>query len=323
MSDNLFPTMHSLLSSHALLDFVSKNYNVGRVTCCEFLTRGLNDTYHVTTERDVFILRVYRTHWRTREDIAYELDVLEHLHRNGISVSTPVRTREGELMHALDAAEGTRHVVLFTFAKGTIPRLDQESSYEYGKTVAQIHNVTDEFSSPHKRFNLDLNHLLDLPLKKIAPAIAKYGGDFDYVMLWVDKIRNGLPIELLDKGFCHGDFHDWNAHWNDGILTIFDFDCCGHGYRSYDIAVFLWNLKRNYQAKETESWKAFLRGYAEQRPLQQVDLDAVPLWVAARRIWLAGIYLSNEDVWGTAMINDRFFKSFIDQLKEDENNLTQ
>jgi Ser/Thr protein kinase RdoA (MazF antagonist) len=26
-------------------------------------------------------------------------------------------------------------------------------------------------------------------------------------------------------------------------VTIFDFDCCGPGFRAYDLAVFLWNFK--------------------------------------------------------------------------------
>lgn len=322
MSDNGFPTMYSLLSSDALFDFVSKHYDVGRVTRCKFLTRGLNDTYHIITDRGVFILRAYRAYWRTMEDIAYELDVLERLHSNGIAVSSPVRSKEGTLMHAIHAPEGTRQVVLFTYAKGTTPPLDQHSSYEYGKMVAQIHHLTDDFCSPHNRFSLDLNHLLDVPLKKIVPAIAEHGGDLDYLLSWVERIHNSLPVELLDQGFCHGDLHDWNAHWANGRLTLFDFDCCGRGYRAYDIAVFLWNLKINYKDKESESWQAFLKGYLSNRSLQQVDVDAVPLFVATRRIWLAGVYLSNEDVWGTAIVNERFFKALIDQLKDDEKALT-
>ena len=225
-------------------------------------------------------------------------------------------------MYSIDAPEGIRHVVLFTYANGRIPTLNQESSYEFGKMVAQIHNATDDYYSPYKRYSLDLNHLLEQPLKNIAISIDEYGGDFDYVMSWVEKIKSGLPIDLLDRGFCHGDLHDWNAHWENGRLTLFDFDCCGYGYRAYDLAVFLWNLKTNYKTKEADSWGAFLNGYTDHRPLQQIELDAVPLMIAARRIWLAGIYLDNEDVWGTAMINDRFFKMFIGQLKEDEKALT-
>jgi len=314
---NVFPAMYSMLSSDALLDFVASHYDVGTVTRCKILTRGLNDTYRVSTDEGVYILRVYRTPWRTKADVLYELDALEHLHRQGVSVSVPVKGIDGEVAREINAPEGTRYIVLFTYAGGTVPILDKKISYEYGKIVAQIHHLSDSFSSSHQRARLDLDHLLDEPLAAIAPAMTENGGDVGYIKFWVDKIKEHLPVDRLNYGFCHGDFHDWNAHW-DGRLTIFDFDCCGTGFRAYDLAVFLWNLKINYQGKEADNWQAFLTGYTVTRPLAQIELDAIPLFVAARRIWLAGIYVSNEDVWGTAIINERFFRTFVDQLKDDE-----
>lgn len=310
--------MYSMLSSDALLDYVARNYDTGRVTRCKLLTRGLNDTYRFFTEQGVFILRVYRTPWRKKADVCYELDALEYLHRKGVSVSVPVKSINGEVAREINAPERTRYIALFTYAGGTVPQLNQQISYEYGTTVAQIHHLTDNFSSPHHRSSLDLNHLLDEPLKIITPTMTEYDGDVGYVKSWVDKIEESVPVGLLDYGFCHGDFHDWNAHWEEGRLTVFDFDCCGIGFRAYDLAVFLWNLKTNYKGKESDNWEAFLEGYTAKRPLAQIELDAIPFFVAARRIWLAGIYLSNEDVWGTGIINERFFRTFVDQLKDDE-----
>jgi thiamine kinase-like enzyme len=40
----------------------------------------------------------------------------------------------------------------------------------------------------------------------------------------------------LEIGFCHGDFHGGNACQKDGSFTFYDFDCCGWGYRAYDLA---------------------------------------------------------------------------------------
>jgi Ser/Thr protein kinase RdoA (MazF antagonist) len=47
--------------------------------------------------------------------------------------------------------------------------------------------------------------------------------------------------EDLEVGSCHGDLHGWNAHIDQNMaLTVYDFDCCGVGWRAYDIAVFRW-----------------------------------------------------------------------------------
>lgn len=313
--------MHSTFSSEALQDFVNTHYDVGSVVGCRLLTRGLNDTYRVDTERGRFVLRVYRTPWRSRTEVDYELDVLTYLNDCNIPVSAPVKNCAGTFTTEIAALEGTRLMTLFTYAKGSIPRLDPEISAEYGRTVAKIHQATDNFSSHYRRFNLDFQHLLYEPLERIRPTMTQYGGDVTYIESWIKTITAHVSIELLDFGFCHGDFHDWNTHLDEGILTVFDFDCCGKGFRAYDLAVFLWNLKTNYKGKETENWSSFLEGYREVRPLSEADLNAIPFFVAARRIWLAWIYLTNEDVWGTAIVNERFFQSFVDQLQEDEREL--
>lgn len=59
-------------------------------------------------------------------------------------------------------------------------------------------------------------------------------------------------------------------------------------------------------------------GYRAMRPLTETQLQPIPWFVPARRIWPAGIYVSNEDAWGTGIVNEGFFRSFVEQLKEDE-----
>lgn len=319
-----FPVMYSMLSSDALGHWVEGQFDVGPVTTCQMLGRGLNDTYIVVTENRRYILRVYRTPWRSQQDVNYEVDVLDFLVQHGVSVSSPIKNRDGEWTSAVQAPEGVRPVVLFTYSEGTRARLDATISYEYGRIVAQIHQVTDAFVPAYDRsqhLSLDLKHLIDEPLRILTPAMAASGGDVAYVQAWVRTIHERLPVAEMEFGFCHGDVHDWNAHWNGCKLTMFDFDCCGPGYRTYDLAVFLWNLKTNYKGRETENWVPFVDGYRAVRPLSDMQLQLIPWLVAARRIWLAGLYLSNEDVWGTSMVNEDFFRSFVDQLKDDEKEL--
>lgn len=315
---NVFPVMYSMLSSDALLQFVNENFNVEPVLKCKNLNRGLNDTYVVINQNSKYILRVYRSKWRSRADVDYELGVLEFLSNHNVAVSEPIKNKNGELTSEIFAPEGVRYLTLFSFAEGERPRLDAKISYEYGKTVAKIHHVTDTFEGSQGRFHLDFNHLIDEPLRIFIPAMIEYGGDLSYVQSWARTIRELVSFNELNYGFCHGDLHDWNAHWNGNQLTIFDFDCCGPGYRVYDLAVFLWNLKTNYKGAVTENWESFLNGYRELRSITHTEMQSIPWFVAARRIWLAGIYLSNEDVWGTGIVNEHFFQSFVDQLKEDE-----
>jgi Ser/Thr protein kinase RdoA (MazF antagonist) len=72
-----------------------------------------------------------------------------------------------------------------------------------------------------------------------------------------------------------GDFHGWNVHMaQDHMLTVFDFDCCGVGWRAYDIAVLRWGAR--LRGKEQARWPSFLCGYGEVRRLSDLNIQATP-----------------------------------------------
>jgi Ser/Thr protein kinase RdoA (MazF antagonist) len=265
-------------------------------------------------------MRVYRAPWRTLADICYELDVLEHLRIQGYPAARLVPRRDGSLYAALDAPEGTRYAVLFTEAPGKLISYDEQPgqvAFGYGQAVASMHNVVADFSSPHERFRIDLNLLVDAPLRNIAPFLAHRPQDWDYLQLFAANLRQrivDLPASELEQGFCHGDLQGYHAHVDaDGTLTFFDFDCGGHGFRAYDLAVFRWCSR----LKEQESvwWEPYLRGYRQVRPLADLDLQAIPLFVAARYIWHMGVHTQNSPDWGCAWLDDGYFDEKIGYLK--------
>jgi Ser/Thr protein kinase RdoA (MazF antagonist) len=316
-----FPVTHSTLSVKALITEVLSGYDIGAPTGGRLLHRGLNDTYQVETKDTKYILRVYRAGWRSLSDILYELEVILHLERAGIAVSAPLPRKDGHLINTVTAPEGVRHVVLFTYAPGAEPPYDsaeEAASYLYGKAVARIHAATDTFHSRHARFPLDLAHLLDAPLRAIRTLLAQRPDDWDYVRGLAERLRTrvlAIPVGRLERGFCHGDFHGWNAHIDEGhTLTMFDFDCCGAGWRAYDVAVFRWGARLH--GKETERWPAFLRGYGEERSLGEIDLQATPYFVAIRQLWLVGLHAANGQDWGFGFMHDRYVDRAIKFLRD-------
>ena len=54
-------------------------------------------------------------------------------------------------------------------------------------------------------------------------------------------------------------------------------------------------------------WSAFLEGYAERRQIADVDLAAVPLFVAPRHLRYIGLQTANWDNWGHGEVDDAFF----------------
>ena len=321
----VFPATHSILSTAALVEQVLPAYDLaapGAPVECRLLNRGLTDTYLVRAADERYVLRVYRTGWRSDAEVRYELDVLDHLGRKGVPVATPVRRKDGRLLGAVRAPEGRRQVVLFTYARGKDDRLGRgfvRNATLYGEAVAAIHAATDDFVSRNARFRIDLGHLLDQPLETIRPLLEHRPDDWHYLAGLAEKLRRrveDLPVDALETGFCHGDFHGGNAHLDGTTLTFFDFDCCGPGWRAYDVAVFLWGWSLQRRKKADRLWAAFLKGYTKRRPLAPLDLAAVPLFVAIRHIWLLGLHTGNGHDWGFGWMNDRYFDRALKFLRE-------
>ena len=319
----LFPVTHSTPCTKALLSRIMPDYDGGVAVGCRLLMHGLNDTFEVRTADHRYILRVYRSGWRTPDDIGYELDLLNHLGRKGFPASVPVLRRDGSYLQELCFPEGKRYAVLFTYAEGKevyCNKEGEESNAElYGRSAARMHLALEDFASPNLRFPLDMEHLLDEPLTAALSLLGHRPEDAAYLLRLADRLRQAvadLPMEGLERTACFGDFHGGNAHLSDdGILTFFDFDCGGPGWTAYDVGVYRWSAKLGGDEKETR-WNAFLKGYTEHRTLEELDLQATTYFVPIRHIWLMGLHAANGFDWGYGWLDDGYLDRFIGFLRE-------
>jgi Ser/Thr protein kinase RdoA (MazF antagonist) len=285
----VFPVSYSTISEQALLERLLPQYAIPPPIDCTFLRQGLNDTYLVkTADGPSYILRIYRHGWRTLSDISYEVDALLHLMRNAAPVSAPLAGADGEVIRVLPAPEGHRYAVLFTHAAGRDLLLDKHDAFHLGQSLAMLHTAAQQFDSLHSRSALDWGHLIDTPLRDLAPILARRREDWNFLQAFADWLRQELTaLNPSDKGFCHGDAHELNAAISGDTVTWFDFDCCGNGWRAYDLAIFRWSAR--WQENEEGVWKTFLRGYEDLRSLSEADLRAVPLFIGIRNVWLMGL----------------------------------
>lgn len=317
-----FPATRSILSAEALSEVVAADYALATPTECQYFKWGVNDTYLLKANAATCILRIYRRGWRSFPEIQYELEALLYVQRAGIAVSIPIRRHNGSLIGTITAPEGERYMVLFTYASGREPTYDaqdDDAAYLYGKAAAQIHTATKTFQSPHQRSVLDSEHLIEAPLRSIQPMLAHRPEDWRYMQTLSETLRRQvmqLPLSSLDQGFCHGDLHWGNAHIQDktDTLTLFDFDCCGVGWRAYDIAVFRWGAR--IRKKERKQWTAFLRGYRDERNIHERDIQAIPYFVALRHLWLLGLHAESRQDLGIGWMNDAYFDEAIKFLRE-------
>lgn len=290
---------HSLFGPDALAEELAGAYSLSAPVNCALVSPGVNDTYQVGEEH---FYRVYRAGLRSPSDVQFELALLCHLQREGAAVSVPVPRVDGSYITHHDAPEGERMGVLFTRAPGRVLAYVEEDAYQYGCAVARLHIAMDSFRTEWVRFRMDLEHLLEKPLRLMQPyATLEQWGFYEQL---ADRLRARVVAVApdLEQGICHGDLHGHNVHKaEDGTLTFFDFDCGGPGWRAYDLAVYRWAVGRH--AQNMHPWEEFLRGYRTLREVRQVDLEITPVFAAIRTYWLLGLQVQQVHQRGTAHVH--------------------
>ena len=317
-----FVASDSILSASFLTKHVLTLYTLEPIIRCRLHARGLNDTYRVETAGgETYYLRVYSAEWRHPTAIQTELCMLQHLARQHAKVSAPIGRTDGQFYTPLDCVEGRRWAVLFAAAPGIeLGRRGyaEELASRYGEAAAAIHALANSYEGPSERPAINLENLLRRPLRLVKSAIAHRTDDTDYLDDLGKRLERRIEeMAELDIGFCHGDLHGANASESNGSFTFFDFDCCGWGYRAYDLAVFPWGFA--YDECETQRieamGRAFLRGYMRRRPLDERDVAAIPTFVAVREIWLRGLHIDIGDRFGWGWMNDWYYDHHLRVLR--------
>lgn len=309
------PVTYSVTCNDTLLGDVLPLFQIEKPVHCEFWCQGLNDSYKVTTETGLFLLRIYRYGWRDLEAINFELQALLHLKNNGADIAYPIATKEGGYVVNIAAPEGQRYIILTSYVVGSeLDFSEPQSAQLYGQHMARIHQCSEQFNSNHHRFEFNVAHLINEPMCRIKPFLRHRINDWTFL----ENKAQALAIELqqaLDRskdiGLCHGDMAGGNAHYDGIKLFSFDFDCCAVGLRVYDLAIFKWSLKQDN--KDNAIWQRFLHSYQQHRPLTDSDLKLIDSLVAIRHIWLMGLHIDVAVAKG--WLNDHYFDQKIAFLR--------
>lgn len=215
MNGSVFPVQRSLLSDSALAKWTSTNYSLPGSLTCQFWQRGINDLYLVKARGTELVLRISPTNWRSIEQVVAEMDLLSFLHQNHISVPEPIGHKDGTYIQTLNAPEGPRHAVLFSFVPGVPSSLTKVHSYRFGQAIAQLHTVTDAYPANRTGFRFEPNDMFDQPLALLKPLFVEHREDWDYLWEIGDVLKQQaaiLPRQAPEYGICHGDVNDGNFH---------------------------------------------------------------------------------------------------------------
>lgn len=293
----IFPIEYSSLSTQALLELVCKKYSFLNSASITFIKRGFNDTYLIQSGTDKYILRVYKHNWRSLESIESELKFLNHLKDGGISVSFPIADNQKQFIHSIDAPEGIRYAVLFSYAEGEqVRKLTIEQAELLGIQTGKIHSLSQNKNFGTPAHNYDIDYQFEKTLSTLKLILVDHPNEYNYIIQlngYFTELFSDIDKTQLATGVCHGDLQAENFHLNSkNKLTFFDFDFFGDGYLIYDIGVFIWYDHKN---KPKEIVDAFLKGYQSQRKLSEKEIELLPYFSTLRALFQMTLYCQISD----------------------------
>jgi Ser/Thr protein kinase RdoA (MazF antagonist) len=282
---SVFPATYSTLCPNALSALITEKYKVGNVQC-KFLLRGVGDTYLVESSGNRFILRVYRSSHRSLSQVKAEVTLLLALKQANVSISYPILDSSKEAIQQIEAVEGERYAVLFSYAPGhTVRLLNENQLRNFGREMACFHNVSSTIQLEEERWHFDLETTIFKPLDRLKIAFVEDPEGY----AWLQQITKqiGEKLSQLDtsgfsKGYCHFDFLPKNIHFEGDAVTFFDFDFMGYGWLINDIMSFWQHLILDvYTGRMTmeaanDAYIIFLNGYRECRSISEQEMAAVP-----------------------------------------------
>jgi Ser/Thr protein kinase RdoA (MazF antagonist) len=251
---------------------------------------GYNCTYRiVTNDGQLLGLRINLSSKRTPANLRAEVQWLRALNdQTDLRVPQPLLTANGNEFAEvfLPGSDQPVSAVLYRWLPGnTLPDEPTKTQLRaMGAAIAKMHEFAEHWrptggaelqviSDPMQgtpnhilngdaRISSDLLNLVTASLQKIDAVFA--------------SLRDRAQLKPI-----HADLHAGNGLWQNGQLSVIDFDDAGMGFELQDLAISIF-----YMRESTEREKYFLEGYSAVRPLPQFEQHELEALLASRNILL-------------------------------------
>jgi len=315
-----FPVIDSTLSAGHLVLFVREKYGFTGNIICKLFRTGINHTYMVSDNENKYVLRIYSYNWRTETEIREELRLLMLLKENNIAVSYPVQDKAKNIIHTLQAPEGLRYAVLFSFAEGKkVRNLTEKTCFNIGSLMANIHNTT--INQKVRRIEYNAHTLTEIPYQYATKHFSELIEEMQFVKRASEHLTalfNEVDQGKLRYGVVHLDlWYDNLSIKDESTITVFDFDFCGNGWLLLDIAYFTMQLfNTEPDAKLLQSkLDSFYNGYQKVTPISDEEKALIPEAGLAIWIFYLGVQSQRFDNWSNIFLSENYLKHFIGIIK--------
>ena len=261
-----------------------------------------NRVYRVDGPDGPSVLRLHRQGYRSTEEIHSELQWMEMLAANSMSVPKPVPSQDGTFVKTIHGIV----VDMLSWVDG-IPlaktQVTADNHYELGCLLAKMHNLNDQWELPSGFSRPTWDLVGDQPL---------WGRFWDNPHLTQEQRKRFLQfrdtargaIDTMDQpdfGLIHADLVPDNVLIDGNQLQLIDFDDGGYGHRLFDVATITHRSRRKSVSDVLAD--ATVEGY---RTIRRLQRNALPLFEAMRACSYIGWNISRIEEAGGQERNARF-----------------
>jgi amicoumacin kinase len=255
-----------------------------------FIRAVENFLYAVDLDGTEWVLRLTSSNRRSIDELASELDWIQFLSANGLSVAYPLPSLRGNLVERLSGGGGDYYATVFRKAPGHSlrPLTDFSDAVvgAWGAYIGRIHALTQRYSVPNgtkKR----ADWWGELTLQVALRSVDARGGPCSDILLQLLDWQRGLEQPPNAYGLVHADLHYGNFFVQESSITAFDFDDCCYHWFAYDLAVPWFYVRGEYrslgvQFAEERLFEVFLEGYAKSHTLSSVWIMRIETFIAYR-----------------------------------------
>ncbi|GIN74134.1 hypothetical protein J14TS2_46090 [Bacillus sp. J14TS2] len=283
-----------------------------------------NFIYEYSKNDQDYILRFTPNAHRSVNAVKGEIDWLLYLAKNGVSVSSPIPSTQGDYVEVIDKSDVNFIVTSFIKAEGSkidYPEClsDTNLYYNLGKIMGKIHSLSKSYKPKDesiRRHDWNQNYYLQ-NIRKFVPS--------DQYLIYqsrdklIEKIQSSFTKDEHSYGLIHGDIGVGNFLVKDkGIITLFDFDEAQYSWFIEDIAiplyyfVYVYGGEAGKASKESQAhsfMEHFLKGYKEENYFDEKWLKQIPIFLQLREIIVyIGCYrswdVSNLDQWSVDFLKE-------------------
>ncbi|WP_454190846.1 phosphotransferase enzyme family protein [Paenibacillus sp. Marseille-Q7038] len=292
-----------------ILSQASTPFGIDKETL-EFIGNSCNEVYKCSWGNKTYFLRLSDKPLEFEDCIKAEAHFVRYLADNGVRVSIPIHTLDGELTTVCRNHEKTYIATVFEGAPGKLfdsdPELWGPSLFQtWGETMGAMHRLTKSYDSSALKTKRDNWIPTEINNQHL------HQGNYHLLVSKLRGLENemkSLPKERDTYGLIHYDFHPYNFLINEGEITVFDFDDSLYSWFALDIGIAATHAV--WWGSQIKEWKSknefakhflheFLKGYIKQNHIENEWDQRIPMFMEYRNIssffwWLIG-WDGNED----------------------------